>query len=163
MKYAGIIYNDFATAEGIGLTFFTQGCDKRCKGCFNPETWDFNGGKEFTSQVLMRILDGLSANGIQRHFNVQGGESLNKRNKELTLTLVSIVRAVYPEIKIYIWTGYTYEYLKNLEDTTINNIFQLADFLIDGEYKDELRDVTLKMRGSANQRIINLKTGEIES
>lgn len=162
MRYAGIIYNDFASAEGVGLTFYTQGCDRRCKSCFNPETWDFEGGYEFTPTVIQNVIDGISANGINRHFNIQGGEPLNKRNKELTLALVTIVRAVYPDIKIYIWTGMKYESLKNFGDTTIDTIFQLADFLIDGPYIEELRDVTLKMRGSINQRIINLKTGEVE-
>ncbi len=162
MKYAGIIYNDFAAAPGISLSFFAQGCSLHCKGCHNPETWSFNGGRELTPKVLVSVLDGLVANGVQRNFCIMGGEPLNCQNKELTLALIRIVKATYPNIKTYIWTGMKYESLKNLGDTTINTIFQLADVLVDGPYIEKLRDVTLKMRGSKNQRIINLKTGEIK-
>lgn len=157
MRYAGIIYNDFSAAPGVSLSFFTQGCSMHCKGCHNPETWDFDGGKEFDGRVLSSILDGLIANGIQRNFCIMGGEPLNCQNKKLTLSLVKLVKTIYPEIKIYIWTGMKYESLKNYEDTAITEIFQLADFLIDGSYIEELRDVTLEMRGSTNQRIINLR------
>lgn len=161
MRYAGIIYNDFAAAPGVSLSFFTQGCHHHCKGCHNPETWDINGGLEFTPQVYLSVLDGLVANDIKRNFCIMGGEPLNNVNKELTLSLVQLVKETYPEIKIYIWTGFHYESLQNYGDTTINTIFQLADFLIDGPYIEEKRDITLLMRGSTNQRIINLKTGDI--
>lgn len=134
-----------------------------CKGCHNPETWDPNGGLEFTEDVLQRVLDGLTANGIKRDFCIMGGEPLNKLNEELTLTLVQAVRKAYPDVKIYIWTGMEYESLLDYGDTTIQTILTSADFLIDGKYIENWRDITLKMRGSTNQRIINLKTGQVES
>lgn len=163
MKYAGIIYNDFSAAPGVSLSFFTQGCSMHCKGCHNPETWSFDGGKELTTEVFLSVLRGLTANGVKRNFCIMGGEPMNLKNKGLTLTLVKMVKNIYPDIKIYIWTGMKYESLKNFGDTDIDSILQLANFLIDGPYIKELRDITLEMRGSTNQRIIDLHTGEIIS
>lgn len=157
MRYAGIIYNDFSAGPGVSLSFFTQGCHMHCKGCHNPETWNFDGGYEFTTDVLQRVIDGISANNIMRNFCIMGGEPMNQENKELTWLLIQVVKKIYPEIKIYIWTGMKYESLKNFQDTTIDNILDNADFLIDGPYIEELRDVTLEMRGSMNQRIWDLK------
>lgn len=162
MRYAGIIYDDFAAAPGVSLSFFTQGCSHHCKGCHNPETWDFNGGYKLTADVFCKILEGLTANGIQRNLCIMGGEPLNLQNREITYYLIKLTKEFRPETKIYIWTGFHYESLQNFGDTIINEILQSADFLIDGPYIEKLRDVTLKMRGSTNQRIINLKTGEVE-
>ena len=80
MQYAGIIKNDFSAAPGVSVTFFTQGCPHRCKGCHNPETWDFDGGKEFTPQVLNEIIEALTANGLTRSFCLMGGEPLCEEN-----------------------------------------------------------------------------------
>lgn len=162
MKYAGIIYNDFSAAPGACLTFFTQGCPSpHCKGCHNPETWDFNGGKEFTQVTVNSIIKGLSANGIKRSFCVMGGEPLCKENIWAVRCLLREVKEECPDTKIYIWTRYTYEQLLKVNSNDIREIFSMADFLIDGPYIEEKRDITLPMRGSRNQRIINLKTGEI--
>ena len=141
MRYAGIIKNDVAAGEGVCVTFFTQGCSRHCPGCHNPETWDFDGGYEFTYEVLDRIIQALKANGVQRNFCVMGGEPLNPQNLFLTNLVIEEVRKHYPNIKIYVWTGY------------IDNI----DVLIDGPFIKEQRDITLPMRGSRNQRIIELK------
>jgi anaerobic ribonucleoside-triphosphate reductase activating protein len=84
MRYSGLIRNDLAAAPGISVTFFTQGCPHKCKGCHNPETWDFNGGKEFTPEVLYSIYDALEANGIERSFCVMGGEPMCEQNLFLT-------------------------------------------------------------------------------
>ena len=86
MKYAGIIKNDIAAGEGVNVTFFSQGCPFRCEGCHNPETWDFEAGKEFTPQTLNDILESLSANGIQRNLSIMGGEPLAPENVFLTVT-----------------------------------------------------------------------------
>ena len=155
MRYAGIIKNDIAAGKGVNVTFFTQGCPHHCLGCHNPETWDFLGGKEFTSEVLNEIIDSLQANGVQRNLSIMGGEPLCEENLFLTYLIISEVRKKYPDIKIYIWTGYTYEDLP--KNNRIQQILNLTDYLIDGPYIDKLRDITLKMRGSSNQRIINLK------
>lgn len=158
MKYSGLILNDFAAAPGVCVTFFTQGCPHHCPGCHNPETWEFNGGKEFTPDVLQTIIDGISANNIKRNLCIQGGEPLCKENAFLTYLVIHEVKQAYPDIKIYIWTGYTYEELtKSPPHEKILAILELTDVLIDGPFIEELRDTTLKMRGSSNQNIINLK------
>ena len=156
MRYAGINFNDFSAAPGVSLTVYLQGCPHHCDGCHNPETWDFNGGKKFTLNTLTNIINGIIANGIQRSLCIMGGEPLCPENSFLTYTIISSVKNYLPKTPIYIWTGYFYEDLKKSSDIYIKNILQLADVLIDGPYKKEERDITLKMRGSRNQRIIHL-------
>ena len=159
MKYAGIIKNDFSAAPGISVSFFTQGCPHHCKGCHNPETWDFDGGKEFTYDVLNDIAESLFANGISRSLAIMGGEPLCEQNIFLTLLVVKTIKEKYPDVKIYIWSGYTYDYLMSHITTNLHlkQVLDYADFLIDGPYVEELRDISLPMRGSSNQKIIDLK------
>lgn len=160
MKYAGIIKNDFASAPGVCLTLFTQGCPHRCEGCHNPETWDFDGGKEFTYETMSSILHGLIANNFIRDLCIQGGEPLCPENLDLVKGIISTVKIFIPQAVIYIWTGYTYENLLATDNDDLKYILETADFLIDGPYIAAERDITLLMRGSRNQRIINLKTGK---
>ena len=159
MRYAGIIPNDTSNAgAGMCLSFYTQGCPHKCEGCQNPETWNFDGGYEFTTEVLNKIIDGIKANGITRNFCVLGGEPLCDENVFLTFLVVDHVRKAYPDIRIYLWTGYTYNELQKRScSQRINDILKLCDFLIDGKYEQSMRDVTLPLRGSINQNIINLK------
>lgn len=157
MRYAGLILNDFSAAPGVSVTFFSQGCPHRCFGCHNPETWEFEGGKEFTPEVLDLIIEGLTANGIKRNLCIMGGEPLCQENSFLTIVIIQEVKRALPDTKVYIWTGYTYEELKAMTNPHLSLIFDFADYLIDGPYVAELRDTTLPMRGSSNQRIINLK------
>ena len=156
MKYSGIIYNDTCAGPGVCVTFFTQGCPHRCFNCQNPETWDFNGGKEFTVETLESIINGLTANGIQRNLCIMGGEPLCDENVFLTYLVIKEVKEKVPEAKIYIWSGYTYEELQYKNNPKVKEIFNLSDVLIDGPYIDKERDITLLMRGSRNQRIIDL-------
>ena len=157
MKYAGIIKNDIAAAPGVCVSFFVQGCPHHCPGCFNPETWDFDGGKEFSYETLEQIINGLTANGIKRSLCILGGEPLCENNEFLTNLVISSVKQKLPEVKVYIWTGYTYEELIKKNSPKVNQILHMADYLIDGPYIEALRDITLEMRGSSNQRIINLR------
>ena len=157
MKYAGIIYNDMCAAPGISVTLFTQGCPHHCEGCHNPETWDFDGGKEFTLEVLKSIVDGLTKNGIKRSFCIMGGEPLCEQNTLLTLMTIQYVKQRLPDVKIYLWTAYYYKELLKSSDPKIPLILKEVDVLIDGPFVNSLRDITLKMRGSSNQNIINLK------
>ena len=159
MKYAGIIKNDFSAAPGISVSFFVQGCPHHCKGCHNPETWDFDGGKEFTYDVLTDIAESLFANGISRSLAIMGGEPLCEQNIFLTLLVVKTIKETYPDVKIYIWSGYTYDYLMSHITTNLHlkQVLDYADFLIDGPYVEELRDIALPMRGSSNQKIIDLR------
>ena len=158
MRYAGLIRNDFSAAPGISVSFFTQGCPHHCPGCHNPETWDFDGGKEFTYDVLNEIINALTANGIERSLSILGGEPLCEQNIFLTLLVIKTVKERLPNTKIYIWTGYYYdELMKRNSDSHLKTILSLADYLIDGPYIQNLRDITLPMRGSSNQTIIDLK------
>lgn len=157
MKYSGLILNDIAAAPGLCVSFFTQGCPHRCKGCHNPETWDFEGGKDFTPATLEKIITGLTAQGIERNLCIMGGEPLCDNNVFLVLLVLKEVKAKLPNTKVYIWTGYTYEQLKCNGNPHLAAVLELTDYLIDGPYVEELRDITLEMRGSSNQRIIALK------
>ena len=156
MQYSGLILNDIAAAPGLCVSFFTQGCPHRCKGCHNPETWDFNGGKEFTPGTLEEIISGLTAQGIQRDLCIMGGEPLCDENAFLTYLVIKEVKEKVPGAKVYIWSGYTYEQLEHSSHPKARDCLRLADVLIDGPFIESERDVTLEMRGSRNQRIIDL-------
>ena len=134
MRYSGIIYNDVTAAPGLCVSFFTQGCPHHCAGCHNPETWDFDGGKEFTPQVLDDIITGLHANGINRTFCLMGGEPLCEENEFLSCLLIQTIKEKSPNTKIYIWTGYTYEKLIQRNSPKVNYILKNSDFLIDGPF-----------------------------
>lgn len=157
MRYSGLIRNDLAAAPGISVTFFTQGCPHKCKGCHNPETWSFEGGKEFTPKVLNEIYEALCANRVERSFSIMGGEPMCEENLFLTCLVLQNVRLRYPDIKVYLWTGYYYEELLKMSDPKVKLILDMVDVLIDGPYEESKRDITLKMRGSSNQNIIELK------
>lgn len=157
MKYAGIIRNDVAAGQGVNVTFFVQGCEQHCPGCHNQQTWDFDGGYEFTQDTMNDIINSLLANGVQRNLSIMGGEPLHPNNLFLTNLIIEEVKKVYPNIKIYLWTGYIYENLLERNEKLLQNILENIDVLIDGPFIKEQRDITLAMRGSRNQRVINLK------
>lgn len=152
MRYAGIIENDVVNGEGICLSYWTQGCPHKCDGCHNPETWNFNGGKEDSKEnILNKILTLLNKNNIHRNLSILGGEPLCDENINFTMEILKQVKQKYPSIKTFVWTGYTYEELCKLYK---NIIFDNIDVLIDGKYDKNQRDITLKLRGSKNQRIL---------
>ena len=155
MRYSGIIYNDITAAPGLCVSFFTQGCPHHCHNCHNPQTWDFEGGKEFRPELLDEIVEALTANGIERSLCIMGGEPLCSENEFLTLLVIKNVKEKLPNTPIYIWTGYFYEELLK-KGGHMDQILEMADYLIDGPYIEDLRDITLEMRGSSNQRIIKL-------
>lgn len=157
MRYSGLITNDITAAPGLCVSFFTQGCPHRCPGCHNPETWSFDGGLEFTPDVLDTIVRALTAQGIQRTFCVMGGEPLCPENAYLTDLVIQYVKQELPNTKIYIWSGYTYEELMENGHPNAKEALSYCDVLIDGRFIQEQRDLTLEMRGSTNQRIIPLK------
>lgn len=152
MRYAGIIENDVVNGEGICLSYWTQGCPHKCDGCHNPETWNFNGGKEDSKEnILNKILTLLNKNNIHRNLSILGGEPLCDENIDFTMEILKQVKQRYPSIKTFVWTGYTYEELCKLyKDIIFDNI----DVLIDGKYDKNQRDITLKLRGSKNQRVL---------
>lgn len=157
---AGIEYNDTANAPGICVSVYVSGCDFHCKGCHNPEAWDYNYGTEASIEDVFEIEKALHANGVERDLCILGGEPLNIYNVAFVHALVGYVKMVSPTTKIYIWTGYTIEDIFVEGKAIHKDILRLIDVLIDGPYVEEQRDVTLKMRGSKNQRIHYLKKEE---
>ena len=150
MRIAGINKNDVVNGEGICVALFTQGCPFHCKGCFNPETWDYNGGKEVPiSDLISDVEAAIAANGVPRNFSILGGEPLIERNLEELKILLSTVKKDFPHITIFLWTGFTIEELTSAQ----KEVTQYIDVLIDGQYNEKLRDVSLHLRGSSNQRI----------
>ena len=153
MRIAGINKNDVVNGEGICVALFTQGCPFHCKGCFNSETWDYDGGKEVSiSDLISEIETAIAANGVPRNFSVLGGEPLIERNLEELKILLSTVKKDFPHITIFLWTGFTIEELTSAQ----KEVTQYVDVLIDGQYNEKLRDVSLHLRGSSNQRILRL-------
>ena len=156
MKYAGLMENDFIDGEGVCVSLWVQYCPFHCPGCHNPQTWDENGGYDVPTDLKGQIIKAISANGITRNFSVLGGEPLCEQNLDFVLNIVTAVRVAYPNIKIFIWSGYTLEELLERGDERITEIFKRADVLIDGRYEESLRDTTLPLRGSSNQQVIKL-------
>ena len=156
MKYAAIKENDIVDGEGICVSFWTQGCPFRCKGCHNPETWSFDGGiEEDENTLLNKILYLIDKNNVQRNLSILGGEPLCKQNREFVAKLVIATKRRFPNIKIFLWTGYKIEFLKNINDSNIKIILKNIDTLIDGPLDEEQRDISLKLRGSKNQRVLD--------
>ena len=153
-RYAGLITNDFANGTGTCVSFWTQGCPHRCLGCQNPETWDFDKGQELPTEIKGDIIKAICANGITRNFSILGGEPLCEENLEMVDNIVSAIRIALPNIKIFLWTGYTIEELKEKKNDKINHILSQIDVLIDGPFVQAERDITLELRGSRNQRIL---------
>lgn len=154
MRYAGIIYNDTAAAPGLCLSFYTQGCPIHCAGCQNPETWDENGGYEFTTDTMNSIIDGIKKNGINRSFAVLGGEPLSQHNLFLTAMVIQKVREAYPQIPIWVWTGYTMnELMDRISMPHMKTIFSKVNTIVAGPFDIKCRDITLPYRGSSNQKV----------
>lgn len=158
MRYNTIVPVDIANGNGIGVSLYTQGCSRRCKQCFNPETWSFEGGQEFTQETQDTILDLLDQSYID-HFSILGGEPLEPQNTYPLACLISKIKSDYPHIKIWLWTGYTWEELQETIRAADNAkyleyILKNVDYLVDGPFIQEQKDLTLQWRGSRNQRII---------
>lgn len=160
MKYAQIREMDVTNGNGIGVALFTQGCPYHCKNCFNPETWDFDKGTDWTKETENKIIELLKPEYVTR-LTILGGEPLIERNIEPLTALLKRVKGIYPDKQVWLYTGGDFEVLEGLYE----EIFQYIDILIDGRYIDDLRDYKLKWRGSSNQRIIDvqasLKSGDV--
>ncbi len=150
MKYADIDKCEMCNGNNIGATLFVQGCPYHCKNCFNPETWDFNGGKEWTNEVEQEFLEFVSKPYIKR-VSFLGGEPLAKENADQVLRIISIIKNKYPNKKIWVYSGNYFENLKTMYDLA------QIDYIVDGLFMDNLKDITLAFRGSLNQRIIDVK------
>lgn len=152
MNYGRINKTDIANGPGVRVSLFVSGCRNRCKGCFNPETWDFNYGEKFTDDTIKEIIDALSPDHITG-LSILGGEPLDTYNMDKLVKLCLEVRRVYPNKTIWVYTGYTYEKVW----TYAYLLLRLCDVLVDGPYMESQKDISLKFRGSKNQRIIDLK------
>ena len=159
MRYNLIRKMDISNGPGVRVSIFMQGCQFHCKNCFNPETWDFEGGKEFTDDTVNKVLDLCDRDEI-KGLSILGGEPMNPLNIEGTTKLAKAFKEKYPNKNLWVWSGYNFE--KDLKDKEVLNYI---DVLVDGTYKDELHNPTLKWKGSSNQRVIDvqksLKNNEI--
>ena len=160
MNYAEIKYCDIANGLGCRTVLFVSGCRNACKGCFQPQTWAFDYGNEFDEKVQKEILDSLAPAYVQG-LTLLGGEPFEKENQKDLLPFVRKVKEMYPKKNIWAFTGYIYDKdlipggRKYTEDT--DELLSLIDILVDGPFKEEEKDITVKFRGSRNQRVIDLQ------
>lgn len=148
IRIADINKNDVINGQGVCVSIWTQGCPHRCKGCHNPESWSFSGGYEVEeNETIEKILQYLVENGVQRNLSILGGEPLCAENLNFTIALLARAKEKYPHIKTFVWTGY---HMEDFPREYLENI----DVLIDGPFILEERDITLKLRGSKNQRVL---------
>lgn len=187
MRYSSMRNLDISNGEGVGVSLFVQGCPFHCFGCFNSDTWDFNGGKEWTEETKNKFLKLIDRPYIKR-VSFLGGECLAEQNLNEILSLIQEIRNSYPDKTIWLYTGYhvfinypeshrqhkvilstrpnastniIYDdelfFKKKEEDRKRSEIISNVDVLVDGEYIDEQKDLTLRFRGSKNQRVIDIK------
>lgn len=156
-NYAGIDIYDINNGRGFGITLFVQGCPHHCKGCHNPQTWDYNDGRSFDMSVTDRILEIAKSDNIVR-LTLSGGEPFT--NIVPCTVTASRFKALYPNKSIWVYSGFTYEEIQNIPEA--NSLLDCCDVLVDGPYIQEKRDLSLPFRGSSNQRIIDLKKTKSE-
>lgn len=205
MRYASIRNLDISNGANIGVALFVQGCDRNphCKNCFNSETWDFNGGKEWTEKIKNKFMELIDRPYIKR-ISILGGEPLAEQNLDDVLSLIKKIREKYPisqnhnsenigksrvledknskeirisfpEKSIWLYTGFQWNYIMNYQPVETDDfdyieesyndrlmekrkqIISLCNVVVDGEYIDEQKDLTLAYRGSKNQHVIDVK------
>ena len=153
MRFSKIKDNDIANGLGITMSLWTQGCPHHCVGCFNKETWDYDAGKEFTEDDFNYIIENIDKNNIKRDLSILGGEPLCPENVDEVIILCKEFKKHYPDKMIYLWTGYTLEDFNDVQ----NEILRYIDVLIDGKLELENRNLSIMLRGSSNQRVIDVK------
>ena len=151
MRYNLIRKMDISNGPGVRVSIFMQGCAFHCKNCFNPNTWDFNAGQEFNQKTIDEVLD-LCKEGHIKGLSILGGEPMHPNNIEGTTKLAKAFKEKYPDKSIWAWSGFKFD-----EDLKDKEVMNYIDVLVDGQYKDELHDFTLKWRGSSNQRVIDVQ------
>ncbi len=160
MNYSAIKKCDVANGPGVRVSLFVSGCTHHCKGCFNAETWDFNFGKEYTKEQEDEIIELLKPEYI-KGFSLLGGEPFEPTNQRVLVGLLRRIKETYPEKTVWCYTGYL------LDDELLgesrarcevtDEMLSYIDILVDGEFKEDLKDLRLRFRGSSNQRIMDLK------
>ena len=151
MRYNKIRKMDISDGPGVRVSIFMQGCNFHCKNCFNPETHNFNGGKEFNDDTIKKVLD-LCSNESVEGLSILGGEPMNPQNIDGTTKLAKAFKEKYPNKNLWAWSGFLFD--RDLKDKEILNYL---DVLVDGQYMDEKNNPTLQWRGSENQRVIDVK------
>lgn len=159
MNYGRINKTDIANGPGVRVSLFVSGCRNRCKGCFNPETWDFNYGETFTEDAFREIYEAMSPDHIAG-LTILGGDPMEPENIEMITLISKNIKDWFPDKTIWIYTGYKYEDLKDLA------IMRYIDVLVDGQFIESKKDISLQFKGSSNQRIIDIpatrKSGDIK-
>lgn len=163
MRIANVNYNDINNAiDGVVISVWVQGCPHKCPGCHNPETWSLSGGPESINSdhdkiefFKKNIYDRINENGIKRNISILGGEPLFEVNESFTFDLIMYVKTLFPDRKIYLWTGYSMEELisKYKSNRAYMNLLHSVDYLITDRFLQDKRDPSLRLRGSTNQRI----------
>lgn len=159
MRYAQIRQMDISNGEGIGISLFVQGCRFHCNNCFNSETWDFNGGNEWTPEVKKHFFK-LAQRPYITRVSFLGGEPLDEVNMDEVFKIIKELRECFPEKKIWLYTGFTWEtiFSNKVErnEEVRQSIVRLCDVVVDGLFVDSQKDMSLLWAGSANQRVINV-------
>lgn len=149
IRYNKIRKMDIANGPGVRVSIFLQGCAFHCPECFNPETHDFKGGKEFTQATLDQLLQLCSADYVQG-LSILGGEPLHPDNIDGTIQIAKAFKQKFPNKSLWLWTGYLFESVTNKQ------IFEYVDVLVDGLFEKKLANPMLQYRGSSNQRLIDI-------
>lgn len=158
MNYAKINKCDIANGEGIRVSLFVSGCRNRCKGCFQPETWDFNYGSPFTEKEEEIILSAMN-NPSVRGVTILGGEPMEPENQAELLPFLLKFKSRFPQKTVWLYTGYRYEELigeSRVYTDHTKKLMSLVDILVDGRFVEEEKSLGLRFRGSKNQRIIDM-------
>ena len=165
MRYASIRSKDISNGEGVGVSLFVQGCHFHCKNCFNQDTWDFSGGKEWNREIEDEFMKLVNRPYIKR-VSLLGGEPLADENVLDIMRLINRIKTECPDKKIWCYTGYTWEQIFPIVNPYLNltqaemtrqNAVKNCDILVDGRFVEEEKDLSLEFRGSKNQRIIDVK------
>lgn len=166
MYYGAIKKNDIADGPGVRVSLFVSGCRHHCKGCFQPQTWDFCFGRPYTKETQIEILDAMAPFYV-KGLTVLGGEPFEPENQKDVAELISAVKKLYPEKDIWCYSGYLYDVdmVKGGKVYTeyTDTILSQTDVLVDGEFVLELKNLMLKFRGSSNQRLIDVKKSTPEN
>ncbi len=157
MRYNKIRKMDIANGPGIRVSIFMQGCTFNCKGCFNSDTHDFSGGKEFNEETIYKVLE-LCENENIKGLSILGGEPMHPKNIEGTTKLAKAFKEKFPNKNLWVWTGFLFD-----KDLKGKEVLKYVDVLVDGQYIDELRNLKLKYSGSSNQRVIDVKKSLVEN
>ncbi len=163
MRYSSIRKMDISNGEHTGVSLFVQGCHFHCYNCFNSDTWDFNGGKLWTPDVEDSFMELMKPHFIKR-VSILGGEPLESCNLNEILLLAKRIKTEYPDMKIWIYSGYTFDKILynadwkvEIDDILRKGILKYTDIMVDGQFNDSLKDLNLKWKGSANQRVIDVQ------